>query len=71
LALGTVVLICSRNSRELHSLVDKESLTMETYVTGKAVDGSYLMIGEQEKAIRQDPISTGVKAISKVFGILK
>jgi hypothetical protein len=52
-------------------LVDKESATMETYVTGKALDGLYLMIGEQEKAIRQDPIGTGVKAISKVFGILK
>jgi hypothetical protein len=52
-------------------LVDKESATMETYVTGKALDGLYLMIAEQEKAIRQDPIGTGVKAISKVFGILK
>jgi hypothetical protein len=52
-------------------LVDKESLTMETYVTGKALDGLYLVIAEQERAIRQDPIGTGVKVISKVFGILK
>jgi Protein of unknown function (DUF4197) len=52
-------------------LVDKESLTMESYVTGKALDGLYLVIAEQERAIRQDPIGTGVKAISKVFGILK
>ncbi len=52
-------------------LVDKESATMETYVTGKALDGLYLVIAEQERAIRQDPIGTGVKAISKVFGILK
>jgi Protein of unknown function (DUF4197) len=52
-------------------IVDKESATMESYVTGKALDGLYLMIAEQERAIRQDPIGTGVKAISKVFGILK
>lgn len=52
-------------------VVDKESASMETYVTGKALDGLYLVIAEQERAIRQDPIGTGVKAISKVFGILK
>ena len=52
-------------------VVDKESASMETYVTGKALDGLYLVIAEQERAIRADPIGTGVSVISKVFGILK
>ena len=52
-------------------VVDKDSATMETYVTGKALDGLYLVIAEQERAIRADPIGTGVSVISKVFGILK
>jgi hypothetical protein len=29
------------------------------------------MIGEEEKAIRKDPIGTGSKIIGKVFGLLK
>lgn len=49
----------------------KEEATVESYVTKRATDGLYLMIAEQEKAIRQDPIGTGSKIIGKVFGALK
>ncbi len=45
--------------------------TVESYVTKRATDGLYLMIAEEEKAIRKDPIAAGSKIISKVFGALK
>jgi TRAP-type mannitol/chloroaromatic compound transport system substrate-binding protein len=52
-------------------LVKKEDATIESYVTGKALDGLYLMIGEEEKKIRQDPVGTGSAILRKVFGVLK
>jgi hypothetical protein len=45
--------------------------TVEGYVTLKAVDGLYLIIAEEEKKIRQDPIGTGSEIIGKVFGLIK
>ena len=44
--------------------------TVEGYVTQRALDGLYYMIGEEEKSIRRDPISYGGKLIGKVFGSL-
>ena len=52
-------------------LVGEEPATVESYVTQRALDGLFLMIGEEEKKIRENPISYGSKAISKVFGLLK
>ena len=34
------------------------------------MDGLFLMIAEQEKAIRKDPIATGSSLLKKVFGSL-
>ncbi len=52
-------------------LVKKEDANIQQYVTGKALDGLYFVIGEEEKKIRQDPVGTGSQILSKVFGILK
>ena len=52
-------------------LLKKEDANIQQYVTGKALDGLYLMIGEEEKKIRQDPIGTGSAILKKVFGSLK
>ncbi|WP_426340051.1 DUF4197 domain-containing protein [Pseudoduganella sp. S-14] len=52
-------------------LATEEQATVESYVTQRALDGLFLMIGEEEKKIRENPISYGSKAISKVFGLLK
>ena len=52
-------------------LLKKEDANIQQYVTGKTLDGLYLMIGEEEKKIRQDPISTGSAILKKVFGSLK
>jgi hypothetical protein len=53
------------------NLVSQQQSTVEGYVTQRALDGLYYMIGEEEKAIRRDPIGTGSKIIGKVFGSLK
>jgi len=52
-------------------LVKKEDANIQQYVTGKALDGLYLMIGEEEKKIRKDPVGTGSAILKKVFGSLK
>lgn len=52
-------------------LVKKEDANIQQYVTGKALDGLYLMIGEEERKIRQDPVGTGSAILQKVFGALK
>lgn len=49
-------------------LVRGEDANIQQYVTGKALDGLYLMIGEEEKKIRQDPVGTGSAILKKVFG---
>lgn len=52
-------------------LVSGEQSTVEGYVTQRALDGLFLMIGEEEKAIRKDPVGTGSAIIGKVFGALR
>ncbi|MFG6447636.1 DUF4197 domain-containing protein [Roseateles sp. BYS180W] len=49
-------------------LVRSEDANLQQYVTGKALDGLYLMIGEEEKKIRQDPVGSGSALLKKVFG---
>lgn len=51
-------------------LVKKEDANVQQYVTGKALDGLYFMIGEEEKKIRRDPVGTGSDLLKKVFGSL-
>jgi Protein of unknown function (DUF4197) len=52
-------------------LMKKEDSNIQQYVTGKSLDGLYLMIGEEEKKIRQDPVGTGSNILKKVFGAIK
>lgn len=51
-------------------LVKKEQANLEQYVTQKALDGLYLMMAEEEKAIRKDPLGASTSLIKKVFGAL-
>ena len=51
--------------------IGQQPATVESYVTERALDGLYKMIEEEEKAIRRDPIGSGSKIISKVFGALR
>ncbi len=49
-------------------LIRKEDANLQSYVTDKALDGLYFMIGQEEKKIRQDPVGTGSAILKKVFG---
>jgi hypothetical protein len=41
---------------------------LDHYVTSKAVDGLFSMLGEEEKKIRTDPAARGTELLKKVFG---
>ncbi|WP_369015571.1 DUF4197 family protein [Escherichia coli] len=47
-------------------LGDKADLN--SYVTQKALDGLYLRVGDEEKAIRTDPAARSTDLLKKVFG---
>lgn len=49
-------------------LVSREDSHIEGYVTRKALDGLYWMIGEEERKIRRDPVGTGSDLLRRVFG---
>ncbi len=51
-------------------LIEEKDANLDSYVTQKAMDGLFLMIAEQEKQIRQDPIGSGSNLLKKVFGAL-
>ncbi len=52
-------------------LIKSDQAKIERHVTAKAFDGLYLMIGEEEKKIRQDPVGSGSEILKKVFGTLR
>ena len=52
-------------------LMRREDASIQHHVTGKALDGLYLMIAEEEQKIRQDPAGTGSALLNKVFRTLK
>jgi hypothetical protein len=49
-------------------LLQKDDANLQQYVTGKALDGLYLMIAEEERKIRRDPSGTGSDILRRVFG---
>lgn len=51
-------------------LVDANQAKIESYVTQKTLDGLFLMIAEQEQAIRKDPVGSATGMAKKVFGLL-
>jgi hypothetical protein len=51
-------------------LVDARDADLNAYITDKALDGLFLMIADEEKAIRKDPVATGSAVLKKVFGSL-
>lgn len=51
-------------------LIDQKDADLNNYVTQKALDGLFLMIAEEEKKIRQNPVGAASSIISKVFGAI-
>lgn len=49
-------------------LVKPEDANIQGYVTRRALDGLFLMIAQEEKKIRQDPVGSGSAILKKVFG---
>ena len=47
-----------------------ESTTLAEHATGKALDGLFLKVSEEEKAIRLDPIARVTDILERVFGSL-
>jgi hypothetical protein len=52
------------------SLLGKDSLDLDDYVTNKAMDGLFKMVAEEEKQIRQNPVARTTDMLQKVFGAL-
>jgi hypothetical protein len=52
-------------------LIRKDEATIEQYVTQKALDGLYFMIGEQEKAFRQNPLGASSEIVKRIFGAIR
>lgn len=50
------------------SLVDTKSLDLDQYVTGKAMEGLFTILAEQERLIRHDPAARTTAILKKVFG---
>jgi len=49
----------------------KDATDLDGYVTQKALDGLFLLVADEEKKIRKDPIGRTTDLLKKVFGILK
>jgi hypothetical protein len=68
--LSAALIVCSTSLYAQFGLVGKDE-RIENYVTGKALDGLYLMIAEQKRAIRQNPLGAASNIAQKVFGMLR
>jgi hypothetical protein len=49
-------------------LANKPDLDLEQHVLTKSLDALFTQVGEEEKAIRKDPLGRGSSAIAAVFG---
>lgn len=52
-------------------LVNAPSLDLDSYVTGKAMDGLFKIVAQQEKQIRQNSVARTSDLLKSVFGALK
>ena len=51
--------------------ISDDQARVERHVTSKALDGLYLMIGEEEKKLRENPAGAATDLLRRVFGSLK
>jgi hypothetical protein len=49
----------------------KPSLDLNAYVTGKAMDGLFIMVAAEEKRIRENPVARSTDLLKSVFGALQ
>jgi enolase len=53
---------------ESFPFMSKESVDLDHYVTNKAMDGLFYMVGQEEKKIRTDPAARVTDLLKTVFG---
>ena len=53
------------------NLLKGDAVNIERWVTGKSLDGLYLIMAEEEAKIRQNPVGAASDVVKKVFGVLK
>lgn len=51
-------------------LISSQDANLNDYVTAKALDGLFVAIAEEERAIRKDPMGQASSLLKKVFGAL-
>jgi hypothetical protein len=51
-------------------LVKQEHANLDEYVTQRALEGLFLVVAEEERKIRKDPVKAGTAIIRKVFGAI-
>jgi hypothetical protein len=52
-------------------LMNEKDANVQGYVTQKALDGLFLMMAEDEKSIRQNPIKATTEIAKRIFDVLK
>ena len=52
----------------LTSLLSSDATDLDGYVTQKTLDGLFLMVAEEEKRIRENPVARSTELLKKVFG---
>jgi hypothetical protein len=52
------------------ALMGRDEANLDDHVTGKALDGLYVVIADEERSIRKDPLAVPARSSSKVFGAL-
>ena len=50
------------------SLLGNDSFNLDSYVVGKALDGLFYMLGQEEKQIRTNPAAQTTALLKEVFG---
>lgn len=53
-----------------YGLIDASEADLDRYVTERTLDGLFLLVADEERAIRRDPVATGSALLKKVFGDL-
>lgn len=52
-------------------IVGQDATDLDGYITEKALDGLFLMMAEEEREIRRNPVRRTTSLLRRVFGILK
>ena len=52
-------------------LVGQDATDLDGYITEKAMDGLFLLVADEERKIRRDPVGRTTSILRKVFGIVR